>query len=136
MSAIEPGSDVTARWTDKQVNRVIGMLLRAGVIAAALVGVLGGALYLARVGAQTADYRVFRGEPSDLRSIRGIISGALALRSLSIVQLGLLLLIATPVARVALSLVTFILQRDRAYVVVTMIVLSLLLLSLSGLAPG
>ena len=45
---------------------------------------------------------------------------------------GLLLLIATPVARVALSLVAFVLQRDRLYVGITAFVLALLLASLVG----
>ena len=48
------------------------------------------------------------------------------------IQLGLLLLIATPVARVAFSLVAFIRQRDRTYIVITTIVLGLLLYSLMG----
>jgi uncharacterized membrane protein len=52
------------------------------------------------------------------------------MQSESIVQLGLLLLIATPVARVAFTLVAFVLQRDRTYVVVTSIVLALLLYGL------
>jgi uncharacterized membrane protein len=52
------------------------------------------------------------------------------------VQLGLVLLIATPVARVAMSLVAFILQRDRVYVVVTLIVLAVLIFSLTGGIPG
>ena len=47
-----------------------------------------------------------------------------------IVQLGLVLLIATPVARVALTLGAFLLQRDRLYVVLTTIVLVLLLFGL------
>ena len=58
--------------------------------------------------------------------------GAIAPRPDAVVQLGLVLLIATPVARVAMSLVAFILQRDRVYVVVTSIVLALLIFSLSG----
>jgi uncharacterized membrane protein len=56
----------------------------------------------------------------------------MALRPASVIQLGLLLLIATPVARVAMSLVAFILQRDRVYVVVTLIVLAVLIFSLTG----
>ena len=48
------------------------------------------------------------------------------------IQLGLLVLIATPIARVAFSLVAFALQRDRIYVIVTLIVLAVLLYSLTG----
>jgi uncharacterized membrane protein len=64
--------------------------------------------------------------------VGGIVRGVRALHEAAVVQLGLLLLIATPVARVAFSLVAFILQRDRVYVVVTMIVLGLLVFSLVG----
>jgi uncharacterized membrane protein len=47
----------------------------------------------------------------------------------SIVVTGLLLLIATPVMRVAVSIFAFIYEKDRVFVIVTIIVLSLLLLS-------
>ena len=125
-----------ARWSDEQVNQLIGNLLRVGVIIAAIVAAIGGALYLAQHGQQVADYREFRGEPPELRSLRGILRSALALHSPAIVQLGLLLLIATPIARVAFSLVAFLIQRDRVYVVVTSIVLALLLFSLTGGTAG
>ena len=125
-----------ARWSDEQVDQLIGNLLRVGVIVAAIVAAIGGALYLAQHGQQLADYRVFRGEPPELRSIHGIVTSAVAVHSPAIVQLGLLLLIATPVARVAFSLVAFLLQRDRIYVIVTSIVLALLLFSLTGGAAG
>ena len=125
-----------ARWSDEQVNQLIGNLLRVGVIIAAIVAAIGGALYLAQHGQQVADYREFRGEPPELRSLRGILSSALALHSPAIVQLGLLLLIATPIARVAFSLGAFLIQRDRVYVVVTSIVLALLLFSLTGGTAG
>jgi uncharacterized membrane protein len=79
---------------------------------------------------------VFRGEPAELRYVGSIARGALTLRADAIMQLGLVLLIATPVARVAMSLVAFVLQRDRVYIVVTSIVLALLLFSLTGGVPG
>ena len=115
---------------DEAVDRLLGNLLRAGVILSAAVTAIGGALFLVRYGAAPADYRVFAGEPEDLRSLRGIIAGAITLRPRSLIQLGLLLLIATPIARVAFSLVVFVRQRDRTYVLVTTIVLALLLFSL------
>jgi uncharacterized membrane protein len=80
------------------------------------------------------DFRVFRGEPADLRDVRGIIRDTLALRGRGIIQLGLLLLIATPVARVAFSIFGFAEERDRMYVVFTVIVFSILLYSLIGSA--
>lgn len=128
--------DVRARWTDEQVDQLLGNLLRIGVIVATIVAVLGGVLLLAQRGLAPASGHVFASEPPELRSIGGILHAAAALQPAAIVQLGLVLLIATPVARVAMSLVAFILQRDRVYVVVTTIVLALLIFSLTGGIPG
>jgi len=119
-------------WTDHQVEQFIGRLLRAGVMLSAVVVLLGGTVYLVRYGAAPADYGTFRGVPEGLDSVRGVIGGALELRSRWIVQLGLLLLIATPIARVGLSLAAFARQRDRTYVTITALVLGLLLFSLFG----
>lgn len=119
-------------WTDERVELIIGDLLRAGVVLAAVVVVAGAIIYLLRHGNALPHYRVFQGEPADLRSVSGILADALALRGRGVIQLGLLLLIATPVARVAFSVVAFALQRDRMYVVVTLIVLGVLIFSLTG----
>ena len=79
----------------------------------------------------------FHGEPSVDRIVGQIVAGAFAFRARSIIQLGLLVLIATPIARVAFSLVAFALERDRTYVVITVIVLTILLYSLiSGALQG
>ncbi len=120
------------RWTDEQVETLLGNLLRAGVMLSAGVVLLGAIWYLLRHGASTPDYRVFRGEPSELRSVHGIVNGMFSLDSRGLIQFGLMLLIATPIARVAMSAVAFLLQRDRTYVVVTLIVLTVLLWSLVG----
>ena len=122
----------TSKWSDRQLQLILGNVLRTGVLAAAVVVLLGGILYLVRHGAAAPDYQVFRGEPSDLCSIGGIIGDVISGSSRGIIQLGFLLLIATPVMRVALSLVGFARQRDRIYVVVSLTVLLLLLYSLFG----
>ena len=77
-----------------------------------------------------ATFRRFNAEDAALRSVGGIIRAALSGDSRAIVQLGLVLLIATPAARVALTLGAFIIQRDRLYIVTTSIVLALLLYGL------
>jgi uncharacterized membrane protein len=118
-------------WADEQVEQIVGHLLRAGVMAAAAVVVVGGILYLIRYGTAVPDYRVFHSEPSDLRSLSGIVRDALAGRRRGLIQMGLLLLITTPVARVAFSVFAFAQQRDRTYVLVTLIVLALLMYSLT-----
>jgi uncharacterized membrane protein len=119
-------------WTDAQMDVAIAVILRAGVIISALIVLVGGVFYLQRYGLTVPDYRVFLGEPADLRSIPGIIADTLARRPRGIIQFGLLLLIATPIVRVTFAVVAFALQRDRVYVIVTLIVLGVLLYSLLG----
>jgi uncharacterized membrane protein len=124
----------TSQWTDRRVEGIIGNLLRAGVILSALVVLAGGAVFLVRHGHSAADYRVFRGEPIELRHIGGIVRAALALHGRGIIQFGLLLLIATPIARVAFSIFGFAAEKDRMYVGFTLLVLLILLYSLIGTA--
>jgi uncharacterized membrane protein len=119
-------------WTDERLARWIGNLLRLGVGIAGAVVLVGGVLYLARHGTETPSYHVFRGEPSQLRSAGGILRSAFGLSAPGIIQLGLLLLIATPIARVAFAALGFAMERDRTYVLVSLIVLATLLFSLAG----
>ena len=120
---------------DQKVERIIGVLLQTGVLLSILVALVGMTLYLGRAGRQVADFQVFRGEPLDLRGAPAIVAAALAGRREAVIQLGVVILIATPIARVLLSLVAFALQRDRTYVVVTLIVLVVLLSGLFGVGP-
>ena len=123
---------MTSQWTDRRVETVVGQLLRAGVILSAGVVLLGGIVFLIRHGLELANYRVFAGEPSELRTLRGIFNRVLAFRGRGIIQLGLLLLIATPIARVAFSIFGFVEEKDGMYVAFTTIVLTILLYSLVG----
>ena len=109
---------------------IISVLLAVGLGVAALVVLAGAGFYLAKYGHRVPHYAVFRGEPSDLRSIAGIWRAALDLRGRGLIQLGVLLLILTPIARVALSAVAFLWRRDYTYVVVTIVVLGVLLFNL------
>ena len=117
---------------DRRIDVVIGRLLQAGVLTAAAIVLTGAAILLARQGRSTADYGTFRGTADALRSLTGIVRAATSGDSLAIIQLGLVVLIATPVARVALTLAAFLLRRDRVYSVLTAIVLALLLFSLAS----
>jgi len=119
-------------WTDQQMDVVISVILRAGVIISSLIVLAGGILYLHHYGFGQPDYRVFHGEPTDLSKIPGIIRDAVAWRPRGIIQFGVLLLIATPIVRVTFTIIAFALQRDRVYVAVTLIVLAVLLYSLVG----
>ena len=120
------------RWDDHRVQNAVGALLRFGVLSAATVTALGGALFLAGHSANPVSYHMFSGEPAALTTLVGILRGAALLDSRAVTQLGLLMLIATPVARVGLSLVGFVMERDRKYQVITLVVLLILLGSLIG----
>ena len=122
----EPRVNTRALWTDAQVEQFVGTLLRTGVIAAAVVTAVGGIMLLLQHGATVADYREFHGEPASLTSLSNVLGGAAHFEALAIVQLGLIILIATPIARVALTLIAFIFQRDRLYTAITAIVLAVL----------
>jgi uncharacterized membrane protein len=116
--------------SEKRFEGLIGNLLRAGVILAAAVVLTGGVLYLAKYGGQKPQYQVFRGEPSDLRQVSRIFTDAISLHSRGLIQLGMLILIATPVARVAVSVLAFAEQRDWLYASITLVVLTVLVYSL------
>ena len=119
--------------TDQKMDRWIGNLLRGGVILAAVVALFGGVWHVAQSGTGAPDLRVFRGEPAELRTVLGVVRGPGLRHPATLIQLGLLLLIATPIARVALAAVAFATQRDRTYVVITLIVLAVLAASLAGI---
>ena len=125
-------SGSSVHWSSKQTESVIGSLLRVGVLAAAAVVTCGGAIYLVRHGTAPPEYIDFHGEPAEFTSLSGILSYAFSFHGRGIIQLGLLILIATPVVRVAFSVVAFALEHDRLYVVVTLIVLAVLVFSLAG----
>jgi uncharacterized membrane protein len=117
--------------TDERVEQVVGNLLRIGVIGSALVVLAGGMMLLFQEGRQPApDLHQFREEPDELRSVVGVLRQTAQLSSSGVIMLGLLLLIATPVARVLFSVIAFAWQRDYLYVFFTVLVLAVLLYSL------
>jgi uncharacterized membrane protein len=127
-----PDASEKGVWTDQKLENIVGNLLRAGVSISAFVVAFGGIVYLARHWREPANYRVFQGEPADLKSVSGILRYAFEFHGRGIIQFGLLLLIATPVFRVALSIWGFAAERDRMYMIFTGIVLIVLLYSLLG----
>ncbi len=114
---------------DRKLEVVIGHALRIGVIAAAVLVLTGGAFYLAEEGSAAPDYHHFYPAARYSHDLAGIVRNAVALNSYGIIQLGLLVLIATPITRVLLAVVGFALERDLLYVIATLIVLAVLLYS-------
>jgi len=116
----------------EKIDNFVGKLLRAGVALSGAIVFAGGVLYLFRHWSEMPDYHVFRGEPDDLRNLRGIMRGASSLHGRGIIQLGLLLLITTPIARVAYLVYAFARLRDRLYTLIALLVLLLLILGLTS----
>ena len=125
-------SPLPAPAKQHRVEVLLGNLLRFGVLLSAAVILLGAAVYLIRHGADLPQYGAFRGEPSDLRSVGGILGDLPLVSGRGVIQFGILLLVATPVMRVLASLVAFLWQRDWTYVAVTLLVLCLLAYSIVG----
>ncbi|MBZ5602411.1 MAG: DUF1634 domain-containing protein [Acidobacteriia bacterium] len=116
--------------TDERFERWIAALLRGGVSLAALIVLIGGVGNLLHNGHFVPSYKPFHREPAQYTSGGGILHAALDGDWLGLVQVGLLVLIATPVARVALAVGAFAAERDWIYVGITVIVLGILLYSL------
>lgn len=115
---------------DQRMDQIMAVLLRTGVLLAAGLVFTGGIIFLVHHPQPTTNYRVFAGEPEELRTVSGILREAGKFHGRGLIQLGLLLLITTPVARVLFSVFAFLYERDWTYVAVTILVLSLLAYSL------
>ena len=108
------------------MENAMGNLLRIGVALAAAVVLAGAAWYLWANGLRPAGYHHFHPAKGGFRWLATWPSPE------ALIQVGLLILIATPVARVIFSLVAFVLERDRAYVAITLAVLAILVYSIAA----
>ena len=122
--------------SDYDIEAVMGRLLITGVIISGTLILFGGIYYLIQHGFSIPHFKTFRGEPSNLRSVKQIINGVIHFDSLSIIQLGILLLIATPVSRVIFSVVGFLFEKDYLYVLISLIVLGIIAYSIFSVAAG
>jgi uncharacterized membrane protein len=122
--------------TERKFEIFLSNLLKYGVFIASTVVLIGGLFYLIDCGGEPARYNFFLGEPSILCSPTGILTAVLSGNCSAIIQLGLLLLIATPIIRVIVSLITFLWRRDFIYVIITSLVLAGLVYSTIGAYSG
>jgi uncharacterized membrane protein len=117
--------------TDKELDCTIAKMLKFGVTVAALVVLAGGVMLLRHPMLAIPDYSHFHAVDASLRSIGGIAASAFHRNPRGLVQLGLILLIATPIARVAFCIAGFMRQKDRLYTGISALVLVILLYSLT-----
>ena len=121
-----------AQWNDERMDRIISVLLRTGVILSSIVVLIGGIWYLAQNWRLAPDYHTFRGEPASSNGLSGIMRGLISRHGRNWIQFGLVILVATPVARVAFSVYAFFEERDWLYVALTLFVLAVLMFSFIG----
>ena len=114
---------------DTDISLLIGRVLRAGTVVSISIVFFGGLFYLYRHGTSTADYSNFKGVPVFVRNAPGLFAGALHFKGQAIIQLGIVLLIATPILRVVFSALGFALEKDYMYVVISLLVLFVILIS-------
>lgn len=124
--------DLIKNIRDRDIEYYMSILLIAGVMISGLVVLLGSIVYLYQNKYVTSNYNVFIGEPERLRNLYEITKGAFHFQGRALIQFGLLLLIATPVARVIFAVIGFLLEGDGLYTIISMIVLITLLISLIG----
>ncbi len=119
-------------WNDRDVDQILARLVLGCMLVAGCVVLVGGIVYLVRHGSEIPNYHAFRSEPSDLRSVTGVVSHFFSFRGTGIIQFGLLLLILTPLTWVIFLFIAFIKQRDWLYSIVSIIVAAILVYSLAG----
>lgn len=117
-----------ASFKDTDIQTIIGWVLRIGVIVSISVVFIGGALYLYRHNGIIPNYTKFNGVPSFVQ-LHGIVNGILSLKGRSIIQAGIVLLIATPILRIVFSTIGFILEKDYLYMGISLLVLFIIILS-------
>ncbi|WP_348269703.1 DUF1634 domain-containing protein [Edaphobacter paludis] len=117
-------------FDDQRMETIMGRLLQVGVLLASAGVLAGGFLYIRAHLGSTVNYRTFAGEPAALRSVRGLFRLLMTGDPAAVIQVGVILLIATPVARVVFAVVGFALERDKLYVAVSVTVLAVLMASL------
>ncbi|WP_188596053.1 DUF1634 domain-containing protein [Thermocladium modestius] len=108
------------------MDSVIGTTLRIGVIISIVLISAGVAIMLAR--GEGLGYSI--NEISSMRSpvnssvipVLSAVGHAASLDGLSLIVLGLVVLIATPVLRVLLGIASFVMEKDWLYAVITIIV--------------
>jgi len=124
------------KWVDVAIARLLrgGVLLSTFIVAAGVV--LTFVHHPSYVRSAVALRQLTEPEQAFPHTVRGVVGDARHARGQALITLGLLLLIATPVARVALSIGIFAIERDRLYTAITILVLTLLLLSFVVGAAG
>ena len=115
---------------DRDVQLILGTLLRVGVLVSTGIVLIGGIIFLITHTHEPVSFETFKPEYTKFSSISEILIGLKTLDGLAIIQFGVLLLIFTPIARVVFSIFSFLIEKDYMYVLIGLIVLCVIITSL------
>ncbi len=117
---------------DKDIQQLLGNLLRSGVYISMSIVLLGAIVYLYNHGSERVDYAEFDMAKVNLKAVSTILVELKNFQGAAIIQFGILLLVFTPIARVLMSAVSFFMERDYLYVFICLLVLGIIITSVSG----
>lgn len=120
---------------DKDLQQLIGNILRYGVYISLFFAIVGGIFFLTRYGQEPIGdrFQVFHEQDRSIwEIIQTVYHGVMVLDGKEIVGLGILILLVTPTVRVFCSLLGFILEKDILYIAITLIVLLVIGISIRG----
>jgi uncharacterized membrane protein len=114
-------------FDDARMEMIMGRLLQVGVLLSATVVLAGGVMYMIGHAGERSNYRAFTAAPIQLRHPAAMLRGIARGDAVAFIELGILLLVATPICRVIFAVIGFALERDRLYVAISLAVLAVLL---------
>ncbi len=119
--------------TDARLQSTIGYLLRIGVYTSLGTVALGGIFYLIHHGSEQAVYAAYQPQHQPMGAVlRQLFANLAAGNPEALMLLGTMMLFATPILRLLFSLIGFLLERDKLYVAITLIVLAIICVSIAG----
>lgn len=122
--------DAIVNQSDQAVNVLVSIILRIGLLSACALMILGATIHLFQHPEHDLQLAQFHSEPEALRSIGGTVKLALSGNGLGVMQLAVLVLLATPFLRIIFAGIAFARQLDWKFVVISCIVLGTLLYGL------
>lgn len=118
--------------TDKDLQKIIGAVLKYGVLTVLTIGIFGGLIYLFGHQQDMVHYSVFKeNDQNFFQVVKSIFVGVSHFDGRSIIYLAVLILFCTPFLRLLLSLFSFILEKDKLYILITCIVLAIIVMSVT-----
>ncbi len=118
------------KFKDVDIQILLGKVLRTGTTLSISIVLLGGMIFLFRHGNSIINYSKFTGIPDFVHYIKQLIPAAFNFKGQAIIQLGIILLIGTPILRVLFSAIGFALERDYLYVFISLLVFSIIIASM------